>query len=147
VDDERYEELSQWRWHADWNRTNQAFYVCRNELGEDGKQHRIRMHRYLMNAPKGVQVDHRNRDTLDNQTENLRLATQAQNSWNRKKSKYNKSGFTGVRYILGNRKRPWKAEIKHLGRNINLGHFKTAEEAIQIYRASARLLRGEFASV
>jgi hypothetical protein len=147
VDDGRYEELSQWKWYADWNRTNQAFYAARNERGEDGKQHRIRMHRYLMNAPKGVQVDHRNQDTLDNQVHNLRFATQFQNSWNRKKSKYNTSGFTGVSYSTYRPNRPWVAEIRHRGRRIHLGRFKTAEEAGNMYRATARLLRGEFVSI
>lgn len=32
------------------------------------------MHRELMGDPEGFMVDHRNRDSLDNQKENLRLA-------------------------------------------------------------------------
>ena len=40
------------------------------------------MHRFILNAPKGTQVDHRNHDTLDNRRENIWLCTPSQNRLN-----------------------------------------------------------------
>ena len=45
-----------------------------------------RLHREIMNAPKGLLVDHANGDTLDNRRANLRLATHFQNTCNRRKT-------------------------------------------------------------
>ena len=145
VDDQRYEELSKWNWYADWNRTNRSFYAARQERGVDGKQHKIRMHRYLLGAPRGVQVDHKNHDTLDNQAKNLRLATDLQNRWNRKMSKQNKSGYIGVSFRSDCRKHPWCAQIRVNGKSKNLGHYKTPQEAHNAYARAAIELRGEFA--
>lgn len=49
--------------------------------GGAGSAHR-QMHRLLLNAPEGVEVDHRNGDRLDNRLANLRLATRAENAQN-----------------------------------------------------------------
>ncbi len=50
--------------------------------------------RIVLNAKKGQLVDHRNRDPLDNQKSNLRIATHRQNMLNRILK--NSSGFIGV---------------------------------------------------
>lgn len=50
-----------------------------------------------MNAPKGIQVDHRNGDGLYNCKENLRLCTHQENRFNVKNPRTdNKLGIKGV---------------------------------------------------
>lgn len=145
VDDGDFEVLSKWKWHSVWNHTNNVFYAGRNERGVDGKQHTIRMHRFLMGAESGVQVDHRNRDTLDNQRGNLRLATNEQNQHNRGMHRTNTSGYTGVGFRKDYSRRPWTAQIRVKTKTVHLGCFKTAEEAASAYRTAELEYRGEFA--
>jgi hypothetical protein len=108
------------------------------------QRHLIRVDRRLYKAsrlawlwmtgewPQG-EVDHENRDSLDNRWENLRDATHSQNQLNRKAThkgyKNNVSGINGVyRHSNGNR---WVAELR--GRY--LGCFGTKAEAAAAVRA------------
>lgn len=61
----------------------------------------ILLHRYIWelkvgSIPEGLEVDHKDRKKLNCQIENLRLATRAENSRNKNKTKKNKSGYIGV---------------------------------------------------
>jgi len=81
VDDERYEHLNQWRWHVKPGR--RTAYAWRGGSIE-GKKVQIKMHRYILglfNGDKG-QVDHRDRNGLNNQRDNLRIATRRENRAN-----------------------------------------------------------------
>jgi HNH endonuclease len=78
--------------------------------------------------PKGMQIDHINRDRHDNRIENLRLADRSLQMRNRSMHKNNISGVTGVTYK--NRDKFWVANIGHRGEVVHLGSFKTKDEAI-----------------
>lgn len=93
------------------------------------------------------EVDHVNGLKSDNRWCNLRNATHAQNSHNRKIHKNNTSRLKGVcASKIGPRvKTPWGAKITVNGRNIYLGRFKTPEEAHAAYVEAAQRLHGEFA--
>src|SRR5690349_9172361 len=80
----------------------------------------IMLHRFIMNAPEGMEVDHINGDGLDNRRVNLRLVTKTENLRSRKTFKSNKTGYKGVVYNPQNGR--WKVTI-------NLGTYDTAEEA------------------
>ena len=86
------------------------------------------------------QIDHINGDKLDNRRENLRSATQSQNSMNSRIK--NKTGYKGV--TKTNQK--WGAQIKVNGQQIWLGTFNTPEEAHDAYREAAEQYFGEFAN-
>jgi hypothetical protein len=93
--------------------------------------------------PKGIQVDHINRDPSDNRLANLRLATQAQNNANSAMRHRNKAGLKGVVfYPMTSR---WKASITIKGRGKHLGYFATKEEAHEAYKKAAQHAHGEFA--
>jgi len=143
VDDDDYEWLSQWKWYAANDRTN--VYVQRAERLDNGKQRTIRMHRLILGVGKGIVVDHIDRDGLNNQRSNLRIATPQQNTWNRRKFRSNTSGFRGVAWDSSNQK--WKAKININGKPTHLGLFDTPEEAAWMYDHAARIHYGEFASL
>lgn len=111
-----------------------------------GKDFSVGLSRWLLDAPAGVQVDHVNRDTLDNRRANLRLATRSQNGANCGFNPRNTSGFRGVSFHKELRK--WQAQISGKSTAVPstyLGVFDTAEEAAAAYDAAALALYGEFA--
>lgn len=89
------------------------------------------------------QVDHWDRNTLNNQRRNLRPATNAQNGRNRGPNKNSTSGFKGV--TRNRRQKVWTAQITVHGRNVFLGNFIRAVDAARAYDAGARRLHGKFA--
>ena len=90
VADADYESLVADKWR------NTGGYAGRAIGIEGGKQGGELMHRRILNAPDGVQVDHINHNTLDNRRSNLRLCSLAQNQMNRKRASNNTSGYKGV---------------------------------------------------
>jgi hypothetical protein len=131
VDDKWYPHLSQFTWQARYDRTTGKYYAARQV---DRKF--IYMHREILNAPDGLHVDHVNGDTLNNQEENLRLATSAENAWNRDKYKNNTTGFKGVTYDKERGK--FRAQITVHRKAKNLGRYDTPIEAAHVYDRAAR---------
>lgn len=107
-------------------------YWCKDKDGYlvgNRKGKIIKLHRYIMNFPKGKKVDHLGGENTrhDNRRYNLRVATSAENAQNRKKNSRNKSGTTGV-CKKGKR---WVAYISIDGKQITLGSFVNIEDAIK----------------
>lgn len=140
VDDEDYEWLSQWKWHASLRRY--TWYAERACI-VNGKHNRIRMHRTIMDAPDHLLVDHIDRNGLNNTRSNLRLATKSQNMHNQGPSRRNRTGYKGVSWHQKYRR--WFAQIKRNGKRVHLGSFTDPVEAARAYDAAARKLHGEFA--
>ena len=90
------------------------------------------------------QIDHINENKSDNRLENLRLATQSENSSNRGAQKNNTSGFKGV--VWHKHKKKWMAQIRAGGKQKYLGLFSSAESAYAAYCESASDLHGDFAN-
>lgn len=86
---------------------------------------KISLHRLIMNFPKGMVIDHINRNTLDNRRENLKVCTIQQNLQNQKRLN-NRTGFTGVAIAY---KGKFSAQIKVNYKKIHLGIFDTIGEA------------------
>lgn len=105
--------------------------------------HRVIMERILGTPlPKG-EVDHVNRNKLDNRRANLRMSDRSLNSANREMQCNNSTGYRGV-YPSRNKRR-WRVAIGFYGENIHLGVYDTPEEAARVYDAAARRLRPDFA--
>ncbi len=82
VDDEDYDEVSRYKWHAQWNSKTRSYYAVRTE-GKVPYRHAVRMSRQIMNTPNNLLCDHIKHDTLDNRKSELRNVTSSQNSQNR----------------------------------------------------------------
>ncbi len=140
VDDEDA-GLARFKWCA--MVTPHTVYAKRNELGPDGRRYVILLHRLVMGAPAGVQVDHGDHNGLNCRRYNLRLATNQQNHANQQRRRTNTSGFKGASWHNGCRK--WMARIRVSGRSVYLGLFASPEDAARAYDAAARERFGEFA--
>lgn len=95
---------------------------------------------YMTGRWPQYQVDHKNRNGLDNSWDNLREATNSQNQGNSKIRKSNLSGIRGVQLVRGK----WLAKLQHQKKIYLLGRFDNKEEAAAAYRNKALELFGEF---
>lgn len=89
-----------------------------------------------------LEVDHIDQDPSNNKLENLRLATRAQNGYNRAVRQDSGSGIKGVRWKPCKRK--WQARIRKDGKEYHLGYFDSAHDAEKRHAAAVRELHGEF---
>jgi len=130
VDDKDFEYLNQFKWFV-----SPKGYVTRTLKG-------IKMHRVILELtnPK-IQGDHINRDKLDNQRNNLRIATNAQNCSNRV---FTKNKYKGVCFDKSTNK--FIGQITHNGKHY-LSRHKTELEAALWYNKKAVELHKEFANL
>jgi len=141
VDDEDYEYLMQWKWYAVRNR--KSFYAART-VRSNGKRKIVFIHQELT-ARRGwfdCQVDHRDRDGLNNQRANLRPATVAQNTSNQGPYRNNTSGAKGVSWHAHTCK--WHADVFRMGLRASR-YFDDFNEAVAWRDAKAKEFHGEFA--
>lgn len=144
IDDEDYSKVSHLSWYA--SKEKNGLWYARAYLGRGYKKYSsIRMHRLIlgMNKQDKRQVDHLNSNGLDNRKHNLRIATNAQNSMNRRKQKGCSSIYKGVYWNKVNRR--WLAYIYLNRKKISLGSFIDEKSAAQAYNNKAKELFGEYA--
>ena len=144
VDEADLPLIAGYSWSA--MRIRNTWYACAYQRGSHGSNGRknILMHRLLLDAPKGVQVDHRNGDGLDNRRSNLRLASASQNQMNRHVSA-GRSRFKGVTW--DGRGERWVVRTQMDGEARHVGYFADELEAARAYDLAALDRFGEFAQL
>lgn len=138
VDDEDYERLSQFKWHAHYKPLANRF-IAQRHLPQQGMSRPITtMHREILGPiPDGQEIDHKNRDTLDNRRSNLRICSHQQNCWNRRRRRR----FQGIQ----RKGTGYMARIRTTSGHLYLGIFKTMNDASEAYNSAAKIHHGEFA--
>lgn len=121
-----------------WGLSTRGYVFVRRQ-----KRNRYLHHLAFGDHATDVEVDHINRNQLDNRRENLRAATHAQNAVNVPMSSSNTSGFRGVKPGNGG----WIAQINANGARLHLGTFGSKEEAARARDRAARELHGVFAQL
>src|SRR5690606_20291518 len=108
VDDVDYDRVIAHNWS----------YDARSGYAGNGK---TRLHRFIMNAPEGMEVDHISRNKFDYRKSNLRLCTRQENARNQPATKGTSSKFKGVSWA--NHANKWVSYITHNRKSIRLGYF------------------------
>lgn len=88
--------------------------------GQHYKAHRLIWIYFNNTVDIGLEIDHIDHNVSNNKIENLRLVSRSGNNWNRK----NVKGYSLEKYS-------YSAYITKYGKKINLGYYKTEEEAKQ----------------
>jgi hypothetical protein len=142
VDQEDYYRLCNFKWSAICSKGHvYAARIIRDT--EFGRVKTMFMHREIMNAPKGMLVDHRNSVGLDNRRDNMRLATHSQNNCNMTKKANTTSKYLGVCFVKD--RNQWYARLKHHGKGIYIGRYENEIDAAKAYDEAAKKYHGEFA--
>jgi len=141
VDDEDFDLVSRFHW-VKKRVPNSDIIYARNvkRMGKFTKE--IRMHRLILNPKPDEEIDHIDRNGLNNQKYNLRLSLDGENQINRI-SKTGSSRFKGVYFNKDVNK--WAAQIQSKGKNHWLGCYDDEFEAAMVYDVAARKLFGEVA--
>lgn len=147
VSPEDYGRLAEYKWHsARHGRSIYAQTGTGSKKAGKRKRHLVMMHRMVMGVEDDRYVDHQNHNGLDNRPTNLRIATWAENCWNKRKPLGESSSqFKGV--MWDKRRSIWQVMMGYKGKKIFIGYFNDEEEAARAYDAMAKKLYGEFAAL
>lgn len=140
IDKDDYERCSQYSWcvHKTTGKYHKPyFYACNNHIGL--------LHRFIMNAPQNMLVDHINSNTLDNRKTNLRICTKSENNMNRYFEGRNKSNKIGVMYNDKLKTPKWMAYISLNKKRKHLGYFENYEDAVNARLEAEKRYYGDFA--
>lgn len=143
VDDEDYQYLSQFKWYYNKHRGYAHFGGRHSDLFRN----KALMHRVILGlndkSSSHIEVDHINRDKLDNRKSNLRLCDHSSNQSNSKLRVNNSSGYRGVHWNKATKM--WRCKITRHGKTYELGYFSDRIEAAKVYNDHSVNLFGEFA--
>lgn len=148
VDDEDFEYLNQWKWCAANHHGN--CYAVRSRHENGIKVENIRMHRLIIGAKKGEQVDHINHDGLCNIKSNLRICTGLENANNRKVVANRKAGVKYLNVCISGRSTDtprYIVDITYNKKRYYGGSFPTQELAAKKADEMMLSLKGEFANL
>lgn len=120
IDIDDFDKVNKYTWFLNSN----GYAVANARIGLKKKQ--IYLHRLIMGDSK-LEVDHIDRNPLNNKKDNLRFVTRSQNAFNRGLQSNNKSGYSGIN-LRNNR---WRVRIKVDNKEKFLGNFVSLKEAIK----------------
>jgi len=146
-------DLGSFKWYV---KIDQHLRYAARSAGKATPRITIRLHREVMARILGrdmlpcEEVDHIDRDGLNNRRSNLRLASRVQNCQNRRSRVGSASRYLGVSWEASSCK--WRARIGYresgtIDRNVSLGRYISEEDAARAYNEAARRLFGDFSNL
>ena len=139
IDDKYAKEVLAYKWTVRIDKKNQY---------ASAKGNSVQLHRMIMELELGRElapndeVDHINGDGLDCRVENLRIATHAENTKNKKLRKETLSGVIGISW--DKRLGKWLARVSSDYKQVHVGYFEDLEEAKKALAKKAEELHGSF---
>ena len=107
-----------------------GYYWCRSTVDgyavrHDGEKRIFMHHEIIGRPPKGLEVDHINRNRLDNRRANLRIIPRPKNALNSARSDNAKHADA----LPSGR---WRARVRQNGKDLHLGVFNSKTEATNL---------------
>ena len=115
IDLDDLDKIKKYKWRLDSRKDKLNGYIAAGN-----SKNRITLHRLILNYDGPLQVDHINRNKLDNRKENLRIVPNVTNSQN--------INARNIRCINGK----YRVEIIRFGKLYNLGSFPSFNEALKV---------------
>lgn len=142
VDDEDFQKVSEHRWlaHRSRNKSGELWYARRTFYDKNGRRKREALHSFILDTV--CEVDHKDRDGLNCQRDNLRIADRSENQMNKITIPHT-SVFKGVYWHRAGRR--WAAEFSWRKQNNYLGLFYDERAAAIAYDKAVVERCGAFA--
>jgi hypothetical protein len=136
IDAQDAETVGLFKWHAVRSGKTHYARTCTKKLG---KFRSAQMHRMIagLDPESSAQIDHIDRDGLNNRRANLRITGGTLQKLNQTVRLDNTSGVTGVHLRPDGK---WQARIGLYGKRYNLGVFATSEEAVHARKMARQIV-------
>ncbi len=131
IDKDDKEKISYYRWTIKYEGSNSRYKTTVASV--NGKMKRL--HHLIFGKRTGYEVDHINRNSLDNRKSNLRYATRQQNSFN--------NNAKGIHWSKTDKR--WVANIAPNGKTVYLGGFINKIDAIEARIKAEKKYFGSYA--
>lgn len=128
IDEIDYDKVKRFKWHTSVPQGGKTYYARSIPPGAGKRRIAIKLHQLLRPCPRYFEVDHKNRNGLDNRISNLQVVTHAKNMLNKGLRLDNATGYAGVSW--DGIKNKWHAQIFAQGKQKHLGFFICFNKAL-----------------
>lgn len=123
-----------------WWINNHGYVYSRNY--KNNSKTTIYLSRYLMNPPKGIEIDHIDMNKRNNRRSNLRLADRVTNNANKGKSRRGKGSYKGIKQVSNG---DWSSHLILNQKSISIGTYVSEIAAANAYNFYVKQYLGEYA--
>lgn len=128
IDSCNIEKIKNYQWGISYNKVKTNYYVA-SKIYVNGKKRTVYLHRFILNVPKGYEIDHKDHNTLNNIEDNLQIVSHKINMENIQYAfKTNKHcNIRGVSW--SKEKNKWRVTAMHDKKQHFAGYFNDLKEA------------------